>query len=205
MFLFFDAIVLTPPFVVLIFPMLEGRQPKWWGACGALAILSVRLAAFLDTGFAWIGWNVLAVLACYGCYFAIWGASRRIRTLYLHKIAVWSAMIPIGAGLLLATAGAPVLLMIVADAATEPFHSEQIADNLTCRVKRWGFLLSDNGTKGGLYRKFSLLPAVEREIAWISVDNRNGVIVRSQNVEHPAPRKAREFCDQMAADIRASK
>ncbi|MBX9620132.1 MAG: hypothetical protein K2X10_13390 [Hyphomicrobiales bacterium] len=199
-------LLVLPPIVMLAFHLAEGRWPNWWALAAALLILLTPITDALRISFIASIANILWIIICYFGYFAIFLSCLQLRRRSLRWIATVMTAMPICCGLLAATIGMLGLLFILEDAKREPVYVEQIGDRLTCRVTLWGAAFTDSGYKGSLYRTWTAIPFLWREVGWIGVnESAGGVVTRSFKIDHPQPRNNQELCAQLASDYQSGR
>jgi hypothetical protein len=194
------SLLLMPPISLAVFGFVRKNYPERqsaWALASAGMIAATILAAFFRVSFIWGAANVLWLLACYLAYCLFVASCLQIQKRLLRWLALTILAVPIALGYVIATFGSLGLGFILSDAFGEPSYSQNEADGLTCSVTGWGGAWGDSGYKGSLYRSWFGMPFLHREVAWISVDQSNDFVSRSDRVDLPEPIHDRDFCAQL--------
>ncbi len=145
-------------------------------AIGAACLFLFILFAWLRLGFTVNEANLVCFAIAYAAYCFLVATCWQIRVKALRALALAVFLTPILLGYVYASIGLLALGWIAADYALPPSHTEEMQAGLTCRVRQWGAAIGDSGYTVHLYRHWSALPFLEREVARISVNETNSQI-----------------------------
>jgi hypothetical protein len=194
------SLLLMPPIALAVFLIVQKNYPnvqsKWVLASVGMIVATV-LAIFFRVNFIWGVGNVLWLLGCYLAYCLIVASCLQIRKRRLRWFALLFSAVPIALGYVLATIGRLGVLFLLADTLAEPSYSQIGTDGLTCSVTGWGGAWGDSGYRGSLYQSWIVVPFLQREVAWISVDQSTDSVARSNKVDLPTPVHDKNFCTQL--------
>jgi len=175
----------APPASVFVFALLHSYRPRievrFGRACLYFLIVTFLLGPILRFGFTQAIANfVFWCLAyfCY-CYFAV--SRWQIKTKWVRFSVLALMSVPIAFGYLMGTIGILGLGWILMDKTASPMNVEQIEPGLVCEKTGWGAAATDSGYNLHLYRRWSALPFVRREVEMILVNE----TALSQDIEPP--------------------
>jgi hypothetical protein len=146
---------------------------------------------------AWLGFSFLSTIAntlCLGasyfgyCYLAANCRSIEKKSFRIVSLIVLS--IPVAIGYLLSTFGFLGLAFIIADYTAHPSTVVNLPNNMVCRVTPWGMVAGDSGYAVNVYKRWTMIPFLQRRVASISVNEVN---------QNSAPRSAN--CDDALSSI----
>jgi hypothetical protein len=194
------SLLLMPPVALVMILIVQNSFPtsqRTWAIASAGMILCTIFAVFFRVSFVWGVANVLWLLACYLAYCLLVASCLQIQKRLLRWPVLLVSAVPIALGYVIATIGSLGLGFILSDALAGPSYTQNEADGLTCSVTGWGFAGGDSGSNGSLFRSWFGVPFLQKEVAWISVDESNGSVSRSDSTDLPSPIHDKDFCSQL--------
>lgn len=179
------------PLAVVLFMVIGRLAPRSQFPVvlgSASIVLGVLAGAVAGISFTVQGVNVVAVALSYFsfCYLAV--SAWRIRNKLSRFVVIALATITIGIGYVLGTVGFLALLFIVGDYTNPPVQTLDVTGKLRCKVTVWGMAASDSGYTVHLYKRWGMLPFLEKEVSKAVV-----------NETHPVDGEKVASCQSLAA------
>lgn len=136
-------------------------------------VLGVLVCAVAGISFTAQMANVIVFALAYFCFCYLAVSTGKIRNKLSRFLATALATITIGIGYVLGTVGFIVLMFIVSDFTDPPVKTLNVADNLRCDVTAWGMAATDSGHAYHLYKRWEMLPFLEREVSMGMINETN--------------------------------
>jgi hypothetical protein len=199
------ALLLIPPAALISIRLLQNRVTILQLASVIVGIVTTTImAVYFHIGFIFPLVSILWFFVGYFTYCFFAAFCFRIKRKALRFLSLVILAVPIVLGYALATVGRLGLMFILADVLAKPSYSQVTADGLNCKVTGWGGAWGDSGFRGGLYRTWSFVPLIQKEITWIDVDQSNDQVSRSSGASQSAPINEEELCAQLAKEYSAT-
>lgn len=175
-FIIWADVLAAYPLAVILYKVIGSFSPRsqLLAVRGSTSIvLGVLACAVVGISFTGQGMNVIAVALAYFsfCYLAV--SAGKIRNKLSRFLATALATITIGIGYVLGTVGFLVLMLMVSESTDPPVETLNVADNLRCDITTWGTVLSDSGHTVHLYRRWEMLPFLEKQVSMGMVNHTN--------------------------------
>lgn len=167
-FIIWADLIAALPLAVVLFKVTGRWAPRsqFLVVLGSASVLfGVLTCAVVGISFTMQGVNVVAVALAYFsfCYLAV--SSWKIRNKLSRFVVMALAAIPIGAGYMLGSVGLLALMFMVGDYTNPPVQTLDVTDKLRCEVTAWGMAASDSGHTVHLYKRWKMLPFLEKEVS----------------------------------------
>lgn len=185
------TLLTAPPIAVGAFAVIRRRPARLQAVvAGCTLVIAATIGlAFGQVSFTLPMANTICMALSYLGYCFVAAACLAIRRPLARYSALIVALLPIVIGYLLGSIGLLALLFVVGDYSDPPLRVEHPQQNLTCRVTAWGMAASDSGHTVHLYRRWPLLPGLEKEVVRIVV-----------NETHPDPLQTDASCADALAN-----
>jgi hypothetical protein len=170
------GLIAVPPFMIVAFFAMR----RWWPqALSPIAWVSViALTVFVASSV--LGFRLTTNLANVACVVIGWSAYCflaaslwRIPQIGLRVLALTASAVPICIGYMLSSVGLLLLVVAVAEYTDPPRHAEDMGAGLNCTVTSWGWAIGDTGYDVHLYKTWTAIRFVTREVVSIAVDEVN--------------------------------
>lgn len=167
------GIIGAPLLALIAFVAFRKKFPKaqsvTLAGCGVFLAV-VILCCLIGISFIEPFVNLVLLVVVYLAYCYLVFSCYRIPSRILRAFVLVVLCTPILVGYLMGTVGSPGLVFIAGDYDYPPIQTQEFQDGIYCQVIPWGAAMSDEGNTVYLYKRWSGVPFLKRELQKIVID-----------------------------------